>query len=603
MITFGAFLHSIREKRDVSLETLSMGICSNGYLSRIETGERKAPYLLRECLLGRLGISGENFYEYLQPKEYEEWVLRQTIIKDLLYGENKEACSNIEKFRQTLASDDSASYQFFLYSKSQLSNNRSNSLSLLEEAMKCTMGHLIDGFDTYFHDALLSAQEYCILTEYIAARAYSLAKGDKPKCFTELSRLCKIMDKTENNAKTPEIVAQIYPLALYHFCRISEMLLGSASDLYAKERKERCFKAIDFLRKTRRFHYFMGIVHFLGKSNNLTFEEKELMAEFELYCSTFQDIFKEYGIPFCTQSSAYVFLESGAYAIGDVILKRRKMFNMSQKDLCDGICSEKTLSRIENGNTAVQDYVFKMLFERLKLVPDYIHGEIISDDWDAFETYEEIKHYSNAKEYDKAKESIKKLKSKLDMDYFLNKQCWGRTWNNYQLGAKLVSPERYFHNIKKLLMLTVGDPDSIDPDSIDPETVYLNDSEIMLVHNLSVIYKSEDRKKYVKLTRLALRRESDEKFLMSNYNLNAFLSTHIASELGNEASYKDSNLLSKLIIETGLRMGNLIYVSENIYNIWWNAKQCGDVNQKMLDNCLAISQYCNISRKVTSLND
>ena len=53
------------------------------------------------------------------------------------------------------------------------------------------------------------------------------------------------------------------------------------------------------------------------------------------------------------------------YRIGEIIREQRNRRNISQEELCFGICSVTTLSRIENGNQKPSLKVEEALLERL----------------------------------------------------------------------------------------------------------------------------------------------------------------------------------------------------------------------------------------------
>ncbi|MCD8005764.1 MAG: helix-turn-helix domain-containing protein [Oscillospiraceae bacterium] len=66
--------------------------------------------------------------------------------------------------------------------------------------------------------------------------------------------------------------------------------------------------------------------------------------------------------------------------IGNLIKDRRKELKISQEDLCLGICSASSLSRIENGTAGTRERSYiPSLFERLGMSTDSIN-EIISED-------------------------------------------------------------------------------------------------------------------------------------------------------------------------------------------------------------------------------
>ena len=591
MITFQSFLQAMRRQKHIDLSVLGMGICSRSYLSRIESGSRVAPYLLRKRLIGRLGAVGENFYEYLQPKEYKAWKLRQDIVFDILYKDYESANKKIELLDEN-NSDDIIAQQFYLYIKAELSVKQGASLKdnfdVYEKAVSCSMGHLVNNFREVFDKSLLSPLEYCIFIKYIAAKLDAYSETCSDAAEEELNKLCKIMDRAKDNKVNLDMLSKVYSMALAYFIIGVEKFFPN-SEVYAREVKDRCFNAVDYLRHSQKTFFLSIITDALRKNSFLNQEEMRKRYEIEEYYLALKDLYLSMGLSIeeCTGDSIYILFESGAYAIGDIFLKRRKMLKMTQKELCDNICTEKTLSRIENGKCSIQDIIYKQVCERLHLVPDYMYGEIVSDNVHTYEQYKKLKYADNSNNCNELRIILKKLKPLLDMDISNNKQCWARALNNYKVKSGEISYEKYCENIKKLLSLSVN-----DIDEIDSECVYFNDAELMLLQNLS-LRCGRGKRKYLELLITGLKNETRDFILNGQHRLNSFLLSYYASELGNEESYEDSNSLSEKIIELSLRMNNLVYVAYNIYNIYWNNQKNGKCSNKDIDLCIMLSKYSN----------
>lgn len=96
---FGQWLNHCRTEQNVTLEMLGSGICSPGMINFLERGLKNSGKQLRGRLLGRLGISDDEYETYLGLDEYDEWSLQQTICRRLLEGEVQEAAEDIEKYK------------------------------------------------------------------------------------------------------------------------------------------------------------------------------------------------------------------------------------------------------------------------------------------------------------------------------------------------------------------------------------------------------------------------------------------------------------------------------------------------------------------------
>lgn len=76
------------------------------------------------------------------------------------------------------------------------------------------------------------------------------------------------------------------------------------------------------------------------------------------------------------------------FKLGDYIRRRRKELGMHQSQLCEGICSVTTLSRLESGKQATERRISDALLQRLGVVPEQYTSLL---DQDSF-TIEELRH-------------------------------------------------------------------------------------------------------------------------------------------------------------------------------------------------------------------
>ena len=72
-IGFHTLLKSVIEVRDVSLEQACRGLISEGGLSMVISGERLPNYLVRNRIMARLGVSSEQYEDFVQFDEYERF--------------------------------------------------------------------------------------------------------------------------------------------------------------------------------------------------------------------------------------------------------------------------------------------------------------------------------------------------------------------------------------------------------------------------------------------------------------------------------------------------------------------------------------------------
>lgn len=97
--------------------------------------------------------------------------------------------------------------------------------------------------------------------------------------------------------------------------------------------------------------------------------------------------------------------------IGEIIKQRRKLLGLTQSKLAyyinneiksgtDEICSEKTLSRLENGKTVTSWKVTRRLLGRLKLPPERYFFDYVSEDYELIKELKDIEKCMAAERYE-----------------------------------------------------------------------------------------------------------------------------------------------------------------------------------------------------------
>lgn len=117
----------------------------------------------------------------------------------------------------------------------------------------------------------------------------------------------------------------------------------------------------------------------------------------------------------------------GVYQIGEVIKKQRESLGLTQMELCDGICSPETLSRIENGKRSPSGLNFRALMNRMgksgeKYIP-FIHCKDIETIMEAMN----IDILLARRKYEEVDVILENLKLKIDLEDSVNRQFYTKT--------------------------------------------------------------------------------------------------------------------------------------------------------------------------------
>ena len=116
---------------------------------------------------------------------------------------------------------------------------------------------------------------------------------------------------------------------------------------------------------------------------------------------------------------------------------------MSMYKLGDGICSERTISRIERKRTRPQCSNIHKLFEKLGLSGELSQSELISSNVQAQELLEKIRISINYKKNKDADTLMKELENIVSLDMPQNRQTLERVKACFLREEKIITDEEY----------------------------------------------------------------------------------------------------------------------------------------------------------------
>ena len=109
-------------------------------------------------------------------------------------------------------------------------------------------------------------------------------------------------------------------------------------------------------------------------------------------------------------------------SIGECIRQRRKELNLTQEELCFGICETSTLSRIENGRHAPCRSKINALLQRLGLPEERYYALASPNELEVEALKKEIVGFNSAKDTEKSLEYLQKLEAIVEPDDHLTQQ-------------------------------------------------------------------------------------------------------------------------------------------------------------------------------------
>lgn len=589
---FPTLIRKAREIQEITLEALCKDLCSFSMMGKIERGERLAGKELRDRILARLGVCSDGYENFLFYKDYLVWKRKQHIVnaieksdfetaeKELAIYEKKKGAYNLEK-------------QFCLVMRAQIMQKRHEDpdaiAKLYEKAVKLTVS---DIDDVSIKELCLSVQELDMILEY--------ERHCRPECLA--SRCEEILAYISSEVFDTYSYVKIYPKVIYYL-----YLSTADSDRDWNRLLRLSNQGIEQLRTTGRMYYLWELIEIRREGLTLLrdgMEEDEDGRKRETlqnvidtmtdWLDALDFVHNLCGTHRKMETSCYLYQQKEAYCISDVIRRRREMLGMTKKALCEGICSEKTIGRLEAKKTKPQIEIVRLLFEKLNLSGEYQRAQVVSTDVKASVIAGEIGVYINKGDYKRVEALLAELEQYISLENPINRQYKERIETRIKFGSGKMSKEEAIQCYKKILEETISYEVVIG----DGEK-YLTNVEMQCLLNIAVRGgKSKDNLAFDTLLKLCEQLESDEGIL-EHIAVWEMIMTHVANIYGDREEYDKSDAVSIKAMKACVHCYRMNLLDMHLYIHMWNCDeqqkkniplQKGYYEDVYLKRCIALCQ-------------
>lgn len=536
---FAKLLKNIRTEEKVSLDQLAMGLMSASQLVKIENGERPINKNIRDRLLERLGIAKELYENLLDLCDFEEWDYKKKILSAIQNKKIEDAYRLLKEYKAHLRENDRINHQFILAMWGEVLKQEGASKEKIAECYrKAVILTIPDAEKVWSEKRPLSVLEMNLLLE----------------TQTENLKICeKAIDKLRDAGRT------------YYLVELLEIEIQILETMPED-----------------------AVTEHLEKNGTDRINAKELM-------SMIKNLYAEYEVPAYMQDCTYFYQQKWIFSMKDVLRTRREMFGLTQEQLCEGICSVKSLRRAEKGQTDMQRETLKKLLNRLGLSGQMQWSRLITSDREVIRMAEELADYINDRKFSVASKQLESLKSRIDLDIPQNKQYFLEKQALLEFEQGKVTREEFVKMEKEALECTLR-----AENLYRKENVYLTEREIICISNS---WKGMEGKEKRESINLILR-------LYDNYALNNGLSQAISvyeivteaavNELGNNGEHVRAEEIDRKSIKASLSCRRVWDIHYKIYDILWNEKEIQKKNKEKNRNmemtdglmkCISISHY------------
>ena len=592
---FAKLLKNIRTEEKVSLDQLAMGLMSASQLVKIENGERPINKNIRDRLLERLGIAKELYENLLDLCDFEEWDYKKKILSAIQNKKIEDAYRLLKEYKAHLRENDRINHQFILAMWGEVLKQEGASKEKIAECYrKAVILTIPDAEKVWWEKRPLSVLEMNLLLE-------TLVYGNETD---DLYKYRLLMDYVDMGYYDEIMKAKIYPKIVYYYLKKQILFKEYWNVETQTENLKICEKAIDKLRDAGRTYYLVelleieiqiletmpedAVTEHLEKNGTDRINAKELM-------SMIKNLYAEYEVPAYMQDCTYFYQQKWIFGMKDVLRTRREMFGLTQEQLCEGICSVKSLRRAEKGQTDMQRETLKKLLNRLGLSGQMQWSRLITSDREVIRMAEELADYINDRKFSVASKQLESLKSRIDLDIPQNKQYFLEKQALLEFEQGKVTREEFVKMEKEALECTLR-----AENLYRKENVYLTEREIICISNS---WKGMEEKEKRESINLILR-------LYDNYALNNGLSQAISvyeivteaavNELGNSGEHVRAEKIDRKSIKASLSCRRVWDIHYKIYDILWNEKEIQKKNKEKNRNmemtdglmkCISISHY------------
>ncbi len=592
---FAKLLKNIRTEEKVSLDQLAMGLMSASQLVKIENGERPINKNIRDRLLERLGIAKELYENLLDLCDFEEWDYKKRILSAIQDKKIEDAYRLLKEYKAHLRENDRINHQFILAMWGEALKQEGASKEKIAECyQKAARLTIPETEKVWWEKRPLSVLEMNLLLE-------TLVYGNETD---DLYKYRVLMDYVDMGYYDEIMKAKIYPKIVYYYLKKQILFKEYWNVEMQTENLKICEKAIDKLRDAGRTYYLVelleieiqiletmpedAVTEHLEKNGTDRINAKELM-------SVIKNLYAEYEVPAYMQDCTYFYQQKWIFSMKDVLRTRREMFGLTQEQLCEGICSVKSLRRAEKGQTDMQRETLKKLLNRLGLSGQMQWSRLITSDRKVIRMAEELAGYINDRKFSVASKQLESLKSRIDLDIPQNKQYFLEKQALLEFEQGKVTREEFVKMEKEVLECTLR-----AENLYRKENVYLTEQEITCIRNS---WRGMEGKEKRELIDLIFR-------LYDNYALNNGLSQAISmyefiaesavNELGNNGEHVRAEEIDRKVIKASLSCRRIWDVHYNLYDILWNENEIMKKSAKGVNTaekkqglicCIAISHF------------
>lgn len=494
---FHNLLKDVRRKSGAPMWQVALGICSVSAISRMESGERVQEKLMRDRVLGRLGVSQEYFEEYLRVEEYAQWQQRMLLLDCIREGDIVQAGDALDKLIE-ISEKNVVQLQFADAMNYMILQLQGAPKSLLCAQVYLAIIRTIPSYEMAFMGTqLLDVQELNLILELFHNLEYKGAEEGKWR----LENYLQVLRYIEKSSIDDFGKAKLYPrIANY----VGEIMIENKMEKVDLELAYKlCSKALSLLHKIGRTYCYVEVLEkriFIGNrllAKGASAEQKEILAKNKAKDTRrLEKVKAEYtknGMQPYTKDFTFIYEEAECKSAVEVVRQRMEALHITSQKMEKTACSSRTLLRMKNKNESITLNSMKPLFKRIGLYPDFKNAQIISGSMQQVERFYQLKILMEHEKWEKAAKCLMQLREELDMTIPQNEQILDYVERLLEWKALLGEPQTEAEDFVYLLECTMS------LDALDAREQHFTKTEWYCILQLAIGAEGSMREKSLAL--------------------------------------------------------------------------------------------------------
>ena len=445
-LTIGDIIKYQINKKSISPEKLTEGLCTTTSLKRLINGDTRQSFFLVERIIQRLGISVNKVTLLHNESDDTLLIMREMICKLLVEKAYTKAEYILSEYEMVADLSSPLHLQYVLETRgvilSEGYGKHEEALELYHKAFKA----VLDRFEVDRLSDFMLGEEEMILLMLMLKEEMTV----KNKNISIYAR--QLLDYVEKQYEDEEVRTNIYTKLAW--------LMGESAikNNNYKEALELTLGGIEALTDNG---LLLHLPQFLDRLLFLTKDRAEdVYSSWKKKSDALKELYVEYNEPWETEDIRLweSYRQNNIYLISELLRDERDLSGYSQEELAEAIGIDvKTISRIENGKSTPKKATFASIKEHFDLEGYSLQTRLAVDNPSLLEMERDISRLTSKHQYKEAEILFKSLKKQLSMESKVNRQYVAFTEALFDNMLKRKPVEEVIADLENAFLITRND--------------------------------------------------------------------------------------------------------------------------------------------------